>query len=157
VRIESAYEYDAPIDAVERARLDPAFWRQLQLSNMAPPEVVSADDNRIVVHMVFAGTLDAIGRRIVGKQQIAWDQTITIDRGGHTGSLTLSSKVRVKVSADCRFRFEALDGNRCRETLSGEIKVHVPLVGGKVESVLGPGIRKSLDEQAASVRTWLTP
>jgi hypothetical protein len=156
VKIEASYEYDAPVAAVEAALLDPAFWKQLRLANMAPPQVVAASDGQIVVHMVFAGTLNAIGRRVVGNQPIEWDQTITIDRAQHTGTLTLASRVRVNVTAEAALRFEALAGDGTRQTLSGEMKVHIPLVGGKVESALGPGVRKSFDEEAASLRTWLT-
>lgn len=158
MKLDTTSELDAPVDAVEAALLDPAFWSQLQLSNMAAPEVVSAAADRIVVHMTFAGELDALGKRVVGNQGIAWDQTITIDRATHTGTLALASKMRVKVSAQATFRFEPLDGAppRTRETLTGELKVHVPLVGGKVEGILGPGIQKSLEEQSASLQTWLS-
>jgi hypothetical protein len=155
VKIDSSYEYDAPVGTVEEALLDGAFWEQLRLSNMSQPKIVSASDGQIVVHMVFAGTLNAIGRRVVGNHPIEWDQTITIDRAQRTGTLTLASKVRVNVTADAALRFEALAGDRTRQTLAGEMKVHIPLVGSKVEGVLGPGVQQSFDEQAASLRTWL--
>jgi hypothetical protein len=157
VKLQSTSEYDAPVDAVEAALLDPAFWAQLQLSNMAPPQVVTSAADSITVHMTFAGTLDALGKRVIGNQGIAWDQTITIDRAAHAGTLAMRSKVRVNVTAEGTFRFESLDGgSRSRETLTGEMKVHVPLVGGKIEGILGPGIQKSFDEQAQSLQTWLT-
>lgn len=159
MRLESRSEYDAPVEAVETALVDPVFWSQLRLANLAPPQVISSAADRITVHIAWAGTLDALGRRVVGSEGIAWNQTITIDRAAHTGTLALASKVRVNVTADGTFRFDALAGGaapRTRQTLSGRITVHVPLLGAKIEGILGPGIQRSFDEQAASLRNWLT-
>jgi Protein of unknown function (DUF2505) len=157
VRISTSHDFDAPVAAVEAALTDPAFWQQLRLRDVAPPRVVATQPDCVVVDMAWAGRLDGLGRRIVGRDSVTWRQTVRIDRTTHTGTLEISSELRVHATCRAILRFTDVTGGsaRTRQTLDGELKVNVPLVGGQAERKLAPGIRQRLDDEAAAVRTWL--
>lgn len=47
------------------------------------------------------------------------------------------------------------DGTRCRREFRGEIKVSVPLVGGKIEKTVIDQMASSYDIAAATMRRWI--
>ncbi len=156
VKIRAAHDFDAPVDAVEAALLDPAFWAQLTLPDVSAPRVLAADADRIEMAMEWAGTLEGLGRRIAGTDRVTWKQTLRLDRSRHTGRLEIASEVRVTTTCRAELRFEPIDGGRAtRRSLDGELTVKVPLVGGQAEQRLAPGIRKRIDDEAVALRTWL--
>ncbi len=157
MRIAAVHDFDAPVAAMEDALLDPEFWRELRLRDVDPPAVLTSEPTRIELAMAWDGRLDGLGRRIAGAERVTWRQAITLDRARATGTLVITSDLRVKATCRATLRFAALgsDGARTRRSLDGELKVNVPIVGGQAERKLAPGIQQRLDDEAAALRTWL--
>jgi hypothetical protein len=156
MKIELQHEFYASVGSVEDALVDARFWAQLRLPDVALPVVVGSGADHIELAMEWAGTLDALGRRIAGTDQVTWSQTIDLDRSSHRGTLSIVSSLRVDVSCRGTFRLEpTADGTSTRRTFAGELKVKVPFVGGQAERKLAPGIRSRLDAEAAALADWL--
>jgi hypothetical protein len=60
---------------------------------------------------------------------------------------------RFKMSAE--FRVVTLGPKRCRREFVGEIKVGVPLLGGKIEDLVMSDVRKSYDQAAVTTARWV--
>jgi hypothetical protein len=169
MRLEARHEFPAPVAAVERAMADPAFYDQLRdLPDLAPPEVVARTEvgSRITlrVRYVFTGYLDPIVRRILPVEQLVWVQTTELDTAAHEASLTVVPE-KLGSMLQCAGKFELVAATRTSgsgipkpgtvRTLTGELKVKVPLLGGRAEKALGPGILRRIDLEADALRAWL--
>jgi hypothetical protein len=53
------------------------------------------------------------------------------------------------------FKVTALGAGRCRREFSGEIRLPVPLIGGKIEKFLVERMREGYDAAAALTREWI--
>ncbi|MGN6574525.1 MAG: DUF2505 domain-containing protein [Nocardioides sp.] len=148
--------YDAPAHDVWAMLADPAF-RQKSCEAM---RVVSAnisvdpdgDGMKVRIEQVqrtegipsfakkFAGdTTEAIQ---VEEWQDPRSATMTVTTPGKptriTGTLSLDS-----------------DGARTVETFEGEVKVSVPLIGGKIEGLMAELFRKGMDKEHSAGVAWL--
>ena len=169
MRLEAHHEFPAPVDAVEEAMADPAFYEQLRdLPDLAPPEVLDRTEvgSRITlqVRYVFTGHIDPIVRRIVNVDQLVWVQTTELDTAAHEASLTVAPE-KLGSMLQCAGKFELAPATRTSgdgiskpgtiRTLTGQLKVKVPLLGGRAEKAIGPGILRRIDLEADALRAWL--
>jgi len=145
---------------VEDAMCDPAFYGQLEIPDVTKPEILdrSVRDGVIELSMryVFTGQLDPIVNRVLGNSEISWTQALRVDTRAHTGSLTIVPSVlpgKVDCSASITFT-DAADGG-CTRVLDGELKVKIPMLGGKAEHAILPGITRRLDLEAEALEGWL--
>ena len=65
-------------------------------------------------------------------------------------------RVSSKVKAEGYFALEAISDHECRRIVAGEIKVSVPLVGGRIERGIADELSRSYESTAAFARQWLT-
>ena len=65
-------------------------------------------------------------------------------------------KVSDKVKAAGMFRIEPSGEAACRRVVQGEVKVNVPLVGGKIEQGIAAELEKSYEATALFAREWLS-
>ncbi|MCU1456305.1 MAG: hypothetical protein JWL73_397 [Actinomycetia bacterium] len=170
MRLEARHEFPAAVEAVEQAMADPAFYAQLRdLPDLAPPEVVdrAAVGSRITltVRYVFTGHVDPIVRRVVPVDQLVWVQTTEFDTAAHEATLTVVPE-KLGSMLQCAGKFVLQPATRTSgdgvarpgtvRTLTGELRVKVPLLGGRAEKALGPGILRRIDLEADALRAWLT-
>ncbi len=162
MRLEARHEFPAPVAAVEAAMADPAFYGQLRdLPDIAPPAVISRTEtgSRITleVRYVFTGKVDPIVKRLVDVDQLVWVQTTEFDTSAHVAALTIVPE-KLGSMLQCAGRFDLTPdprGSGTVRTLTGELKVKVPLLGGRAERALGPGILRRIDLEADALRAWL--
>lgn len=159
MKLQSSHTFEHGLADVEDAMTDPAFYEQLELPDVTKPELLGreVDGPSITVrlHYVFTGHVDAIVHRVLGNDDIAWTQTLAFDTGAGRGTLTIEPSVlagQVRCSADIVLTG---DSTRCTRTLEGEFKVGVPLLGGRAENAIGPGIQRRLDIEAAALADWV--
>ncbi len=163
MRLEARHEFPAPVADVERAMADPAFYDQLHdLPDLAPPEVLDRTEvgSRITlrVRYVFTGHVDLIVRRVVNIDQLVWIQTTEFDTHAHEATLTVvPEKLGSMLQCAGKFELASTSAGGTVRTLTGELKVKVPLLGGRAERALAPGILRRIDLEADALRTWLTP
>ncbi len=162
MRLEARHEFPAPVDEVEAAMADPAFFGQLHnLPDIAPPEVISRTEtgSRITleVRYVFTGEVDPIVRRLVNVDELVWVQTTEFDTSAHEAALTVVPE-KLGSMLQCAARFDLSPdprGSGTVRTLTGDLRVKVPLLGGRAEKALGPGILHRIDLEADALRAWL--
>ncbi len=149
------HRFAAPVDAVLRLLVDPAFHRQLQLPDLTLQEVVDShsEADRSVLRLRYesVGHLDPIARRLLGSHRLTWLQEICLDHAHGTGTLSFTADAgpeRMHGAAD--FTLEASDGGTVRR-LDCELVVAVPLIGRKAEQRIVPGLLRRLDVEAAAV------
>jgi hypothetical protein len=153
------HTFSATVQAVEAGTTDPAFYQQLQLPDVAAIEVQErrVDDTATTlrVRFVYGGQLDSIARRVVGSQQLSWIQTIAVDTERHGGGLDAVAESRPdRLTAKATFTLVA-DGERTVRRLEGDLRVRFPVVGGRAEQRIVPGLLRRLDLEAAALDEWL--
>ncbi|HEX5615726.1 MAG TPA: DUF2505 family protein [Acidimicrobiia bacterium] len=158
-RLTAEHRFSAPRSAVEHAIVDPAFYEQLRLPDVAAPEVLSSrtagSTSHVELRMAYTGRLDPVGQRVVGDRQIAWIQRIELDVDAHRGVLRVEldgQRERVQCRADMTF---AEDDDATTRSLRGDLSIKVPLVGGLAERKVLPGVLRRLDLEAEALRAWL--
>lgn len=158
VRFAAEHRFRAPVDAVAALLLDPDFHRTLDLPDMAVIDVVAtgADGESVLrVRYRFVGQLDPIARRLLGRRELTWAQELRLDPATGTGWLSFAADAdprRLHGAADVAL--EALDGGTLRR-IEGELTVAVPLLGGRAEGHILPGLLRRLDIEAAAVEQRL--
>jgi hypothetical protein len=148
--------YDAPLTSVGEMLLDPAFREEVCDAQGAIRRTVSVGPDgggmKVVIDAVqLAQGIPGFAKKFVGDeiqllQTERWSdmETGRVDvvipgKPGHmSGTMTLRES-----------------GGTTTETVDMEIKVGIPLVGGKIESLISDLLRKALRAENAVGRRWL--
>jgi Protein of unknown function (DUF2505) len=150
-------EIPAPVEQVEAALVDPVFLvRMAELPKLGSAEVVSSerdgDTVKLAVRYLFQADLSPAVSRFVDPSQLTWVEDSTIDLVAHHTRCEIKPDNYANMLSG---KYEArIETSRvgCVRTVTGLIKVHVPLVGGKAEKAIVGG----LSENAAAQTTLLT-
>ncbi|MFT4702879.1 MAG: hypothetical protein ACI81R_000567 [Bradymonadia bacterium] len=98
----------------------------------------------------LASDLPALAKKVMGGSALAWHEEATLDRDRNRleWEVILPGAIgdRVKVKGSTRIRFA--DGV-CTRSISGDISVRVPLIGGRVESLIAKSVGESYDKASA--------
>ena len=149
--------YEAPLTEVGEMLMDPAFREQVCDAQGALRRTVTvgADGGgmKVVVDMVQAAHgIPGFAKRFVGDeiqlvQTERWSDienaTVEVVIPGKPGQMTGTMTLRESGGTDT-------------ETVSMEIRVSIPLVGGKIESLIADLLRKALKAENAVGRAYLT-
>jgi hypothetical protein len=148
--------YDAPPDAVLAMLLDPAFRDEVCSSQRALEHSVDVRESGGVTSVEIRRTQSMEGApaaavKLTGStvrivQREMWtsprDAELSIATPGRPGHLR----------GTITLRDSALG---CDELVTGEVKVGIPLVGGKLERLIGDVLVHGLRREAAVGATWL--
>jgi hypothetical protein len=161
VRFGFEQQWDAGVDEVIEIYLDEAFWSGLDaLSRTGTPEVlgVARSGDRAVVRLRYSLDVELPGEaaRFIDTGEVTWVEETTWDlplrratvrflpaQGG--GLLRASASATMEGARDSAIR-----------RVTGELRVRIPLVGGRVERAIVDGIGEHLDAEAAAVAERLT-
>jgi len=77
------------------------------------------------------------------------------DAGYHVDWKVIPINVSDRVKAAGTFSLKPLNGGRCQRVVTGEVKVSVPLVGGRIEKGIAADLEKSYEATAEFARRWL--
>lgn len=150
----------AALDDVEAALLDADFIAATaSLPQLGAPEVLGQErngdtvDQRVRYH--FVGQLSSAVTRVVDPKRLSWiDET-------HYDLITHKSRHQIKpdhyvdrLEASYDVTLEP-QGESTRRVATGQLKVHVPLVGGRVERAIVGGITEHADAEADLLGTWI--
>ena len=144
--------YDAGIDAVNAMLMDPAFRERVLERQRVLRGSVTVDGSRVEIEQVLpADGIPSFARKFVGDeivihQREEWatpsrgDIHVTIPGkpGEMTGTTTLVES----------------DGHTV-ETVDLAVRVGIPLVGGKIEALIGDLLGKALDKEHETGVAWL--
>jgi uncharacterized protein DUF2505 len=159
VAFSARHEFDATPPTVAATMTDPDFVVGVELPDLEPAEVLEhrADgDGRMIRYRYrFVGHLDPIARRVLGKDRISWVQEVRVDAGDAHGVLAVVPDVRAdRLHFAGEYRLEALEGTTVR-SLQGELSIKVPLIAGRAEQHILPGLLRRIDLEADALRRWL--
>jgi hypothetical protein len=161
MRFQAQHHFSGSVGAVIGVLGDPEFHRALPLPDLAPPEVLAAEDDgdtvRLDLRYAYTGSIDPMAKRFLGGGDLTWRQELRLDRTSGSGSLHFAADADPKkLHGKASFRFEAAADGGTRRSLQGELVVSIPLVGGMAERAIVPGVLERLDLEAAALNERLT-
>lgn len=164
MRFHAQHQFAGSAEAVIDVLLDPAFHQQLDLPDLARPDVVESgtDDGGVAVLRLryeYVGQLDPLARRLLGDRQLTWLQALQVDRRTGRGQLTFAAEAapdRLRGSGDVTIEDVPVDdanhrAHRSVRRLDGDLRVAIGPLGGMAERRIVPGLLRRLDIEAAAV------
>ncbi|HVF32006.1 MAG TPA: DUF2505 family protein [Acidimicrobiales bacterium] len=164
MRFEIVQTFAGPLQQVEAALVDPAFLDRLStMPHLGRPTLVHRVEAGDLVHQwvkyAFTGEVNSAVRRVVDPSRLTWVEESTLDRRTHrTTWRIVPDHYRNLLRSSGEFRLDP-DPDRpdthTRRTTEAELKVTVPLVGGKVERAIVNGLREHAAEEEQVLDDWL--
>lgn len=148
--------WTAPADDVLEVYLDAEFWSGLEgLTKTSPPEVLGVDrtGDRAVVRLRYRLCVDlpSEATRFIDPEDVAWVEETTWDlrrRSADVRFLPVQASALMRAGASAALVQEGSDTAR---EVRGEVKVRIPLLGGRVEHAVVEGVGEHLEEEADAV------
>ncbi|MEY2477550.1 MAG: hypothetical protein QOG87_2865 [Actinomycetota bacterium] len=160
MRFRITQRFDAPLDDVETALLDPAFLERLgQLPKLGKPQLldveVTGETVRRRIRYAFAGQLSSAVTAVVDPAKLTWVEDSTTDRRTHrTTFRILPDHYADRLNAGGTFTLDAI-GTRTQRVAEGDLRVRFPLVGGRVEKAIVSGMEEYAAAEADAIANWL--
>ncbi|MGI8794458.1 MAG: DUF2505 domain-containing protein [Acidimicrobiales bacterium] len=158
MRFEIEQRFTGALEVVEAAFTDPDFLTRLAaLPKLGQPELLDrSEDGKLVLMSVryhFVGDISSAVRAVVDPSRLVWIEESTLDRTTHMTTWTIVPEHYgglLRSSGTYELR-DLGDGSVLRRA-TGELKVSVPLVGGRVERAIVSGLEEhaALEEDVMS-------
>ncbi len=163
MRFELVQRLHAPIDAVEQALVDPKFLDRLgQLPKLGRPQLLEQRDmgDRFFqrVRYDFEGDLSATVKAFIDPAKLSWVEESTQDRTTHLTEIDIVPDHYTSMfgcSGLIRLTTDPATGDTMR-VATGEVVVHVPLVGSKAEAAIISGLREHAELEAGALDQWVS-
>ena len=164
MHFECEHAFAGLVEQVASIMSDPAFQTRLDLPDLARPDVVTHEVDgtarRLTLRYEYIGQLDPIAQKVVGGRKLTWVQDLRIDVGTGTGTLGFSADgVGGRADGTATVTITPLSGATsdatCRRRIDGEFRIRIPLLGGKAEKAIVPGLTRRLDVEAVAVAAEL--
>ena len=162
MHFEREHEFAASVERVATLMSDPAFQTALELPDLSRPTVVThevdGDAHRLTLRYQYVGQLDPIAQKVVGGRAISWVQDLRIDVATGAGTLGFSADgVGGRADGTATVTITATGDAACRRRISGDFRIKIPLLGGKAERAIVPGLLRRLDVEAEALAAELAP
>jgi hypothetical protein len=160
VQFEREHEFAGTVEQVASIMSDPAFQTQLDLPDLARPDVVAHEvdgsTRRLTLRYAYIGQLDPIAQKVVGGRKLTWVQDLRIDVATGVGTLGFTADgVGGRADGTASVTITATGDGSCRRQIRGDFRIKIPLVGGKAERAIVPGLARRLDVEAEAVNAAL--
>jgi Protein of unknown function (DUF2505) len=160
VHFEREHDFAASVERVASIMSDPAFQTGLDLPDLARPDVVAHEvdgtSHRLTLRYAYIGQLDPIAQKVVGGRKITWVQDLRVDVSTGVGTLGFSADgVGGRADGTASVTITATGDASCTRVISGDFRIKIPLVGGKAEKAIVPGLARRLDVEADAVAAEL--
>lgn len=156
--LQRELRYDAGVDAVYAMLCDKDFREQVCEATLAKSYEVSIDAAGDTASVRVSRALEApdIAKKFVGDTMdvVQTERWQAPDADG-TRRADLEVVIPGKPGAMKGTVVLAPDGDGSVETISGDVKVKIPLVGGKVEKEIARGIVAGIKAEGQVGRDWL--
>jgi len=160
MRFHIEQRFDAPLERVEAALLDPAFLERLAaLPRLGRPQLLDQRDDGDLVHRrvrhAFTGELSSAVTAVVDPAKLTWVEDATIDRRTHRTSFRiLPEHYRDRLTASGTIVLQPA-GAGTRRVAEGDLRVRFPLVGSKVERAIVGGLQEHAVAEERAMQEWL--
>lgn len=163
MRFETVQQLRAPLLVVEATFVDPEFLRELAtLPKLGRPALLDQDDQgdrlRQRVRYAFVGDLSAAVRAVVDPAKLTWVEDSTLDRKSHLTTFTiLPDNYARLLDASGSISLASQDDDQATiRRVEGQVTVHMPLVGRKVEAAIVSGLREHAELEVDVVNRWVS-
>lgn len=150
----------ATADAVQAALVDAAFIEHLgTLPRLGRPDLLDQRTNGdVVVQRVryrFAGTIDGPARRFIEPEKLTWIEESSHHLAEHRATFRIRPDHYASLlAASGTSRIQPSPGGVWR-VIEGDLKVRVPLVGGKAERAIVSGLHDHGAAEADALAGWV--
>jgi DNA-binding transcriptional regulator YbjK len=150
----------APLAAVEAALLDRDFVAATaDLPKLGAPELLElqrdGDRAHQRVRYRFTAQLSGAVTRVIDPAKLTWVDDARYDLTSHTSRhRILPDNYADRLQASYDVALESL-GDSTRRLVTGELTVHVPLVGGRVERAIVDGLEEHANAEAELLGRWI--
>jgi hypothetical protein len=140
--------------------IDPEFQTGLDLPDLSRPTVVAHEvdgsAHRLTLRYQYVGQLDPIAQKVVGGRAITWVQDLRLDVVSGAGTLGFTADgVGGRADGSATVAITATGDGSCRRRISGDFRIKIPLIGGKAERAIVPGLLRRLDVEADALSAEL--
>ena len=162
MRFHLEQDFDVPLQQVEDAYVDPEFIERLaELPRLGHPELIDQErDGALVRQRVryrFEGDLSSAVTRVVDPARLTWIEETVLDRRLHRTTFVIRpDHYGNRLEASGTFTLHS-HGTRTRRVTDGDLRVHVPFVGGKVERAIVSGLAEHAAREVELLQAWLGP
>lgn len=150
----------ASLNDVETALLDREFVAATaELPKLGAPELLElqrdGDHVRQRIRYRFTAELSGAVTRVVDPNKLTWVDDARYDLTTHTSRhRILPDNYGDRLHAAYDVALESL-GNSTRRVATGELTVHVPIVGGRVERAIVSGLEEHAAAEADLLTSWI--
>ena len=107
------------------------------------------------IRYIFTGELSAAVRAVVDPRKISWILESQFDLVAHRSTWRiLPDHYGDRLTATGTTELHA-DGESTRKVTAGDVRIHMPLVGGRVERAIVSGLKEHAAEEAAALDRYL--
>lgn len=150
------------LEAVESALLDPEFVQEMaRLPKLGGLELLEQTTRGDTIHRrvryTFGGEVSAAVKAVVDPARLTWVEDSIIDRPTHVTRFTILPDYYARLleaSGTIRLSPDNPD-TTTRRDIEGDVAVHVPLVGRKVEHVIVADLQEHVGREAGLVERWV--
>jgi hypothetical protein len=148
--------WQATVQDVVGVYLDEAFWKGVTgFSRTSPPEVleVSSSGGTGLTRLRWRLSVDLPGEasRFIDPDDVSWVEETRWDVAAASATVAFhpdQAATLMRASASVAM---AQKGGEAVRTVRGELKVRIPLLGGRVEHAVADAIGEHLEEEAEAV------
>jgi hypothetical protein len=151
----------APVDRVEEALVDPAFYKALAaMPNIGDPEVLECTerDGEVLlrVRYAFTGELAAPARRVLDPAKLTWIVESRVNRSTYTTSFRmLPDHYADRLTCGGAYTLVASGEGRTIQRMEGDLRVNYPIVGRLAERGIFLGLKENIAQEARIIERWV--
>lgn len=161
MRFELVQRVRASLPVVEAAYFDPEFLAELgELPKLGNPELLEQNDRGAEMwqrlRYAFRGDLSAAVKAVVDPKQLSWVEESTLDRATHRTTFRIVPDRygrMLEASGEITLTEDQGGAVTTRRT-TGDLSVHVPFVGHKVETAIITGLREHAELEVGVLERW---
>ncbi len=153
MRFDAEQRFDAEVEHLLGLFTDPDFYATLTgLPKISAPELLdhraSGDKVHISYRQRYTGDLPAAAQTMIDPHKISWIEVVVFDLTAATAATHLKpDHYADRFSCRGQYTFSDLGRGRSSRRLDGDLKIRVPLVGGRVEAALISGLKEHADAE----------
>lgn len=161
VRFRIEQTFPGPLDAVENAFCDPAFLAQVgALPKVGAVELLDQREEGSAVHQRvryrFAGELSGAVTAIVNPDRLTWVEESVLDRSTHVTTWRIvADHYADRLTCNGTFTLIGRGPEATLRVAEGNLQVHFPLVGGRVERAIVSGLEEHASAEEQVMGTYL--
>ena len=163
MRVDAEIRYTAPPDAVGTMLADPEFVDRKCAATGALRHTARVDGDAsgaftvTTVRTMPTNTFPDVARKLVGKtvditETDSWDAAAADGSRRGTVVVTISG---APLKLDGTLSLDA-DGTGARQTIGGDLKASVPIIGGKLERASEPALKMAIRSEEKVGAAWLS-